>query len=64
MSNLEVREFQMAIEEYVEKSKVPIEVKRLVLTNLLFKMEKSCNDELLKEIAQRDTEVTENAESV
>lgn len=64
MENLKIREFQMTIEEYVEKSEVEIEVKRLVLTNLLFKMEKSCNDELLKEIAQRDAEVTENAESV
>lgn len=68
MRNLEIREFSQAITNFVEKSDLPEEVKRMVLQEILLKQEQKAKDALLAEIAARDAaekeEVKDDAEGV
>lgn len=68
MNNLKIREFSQAIENFVNGSDLPEEVKRMVLHEILLKQEKQTTDALLAEIADRDAaekeEVKDDAESV
>lgn len=70
MRNLEIREFSQAITNFVEKSDLPEEVKRMALQENLARQEQKARDALLAEIANRDAaeakqkEVEQDAESV
>ena len=68
MRNLEIREFSQAITNFVEKSDLPEEVKRMALQDILLKQEQKAKDALLAEIAARDAaekeEVKDDAEGV
>lgn len=68
MNNLKIREFSQAIENFVNGSNLPEEVKRMALQEILIKQEQKSRDALLAEIAARDAtekeEVKGNAESV
>lgn len=71
MSNLEIREFSQAITNFVEKSDLPEEVKRMALQEVLTRQEQKARDALMTEIADRDAaestkqkEVKQDAESV
>ena len=70
MSNLEIKEFSQAINNFVDASPLPEEVKRLALQEVLVRQEQKARDALLSEIAARDAaevkqkEVKQNAESV
>lgn len=54
--NLKIREFQTAIENFVNSSDVPAEVKRLVLCDLARKIEEQANAEVVKEFTERESE--------
>lgn len=62
--NLEIREFLETIRKYVNASGVPAEAKRLVLNEILREAEQQANEELLKEIEERDRREGKDAESV
>lgn len=67
MRNLEIREFSQAITNFVEKSDLPEEVKRMALQEVLTRQEQKARDALMAEIAARDAkqkEVKQDAESV
>lgn len=66
--NLKIREFSQAIENFVNGSDLPEEVKRMALQEILIKQEQKAKEALLAEIAARDAaekeEVKDDAESV
>lgn len=67
MSNLEIAEFKQAIKSFVEKSELPVEVKRMALAEILREVEQESQRALMEEIAARDAaeqEVNQDAESV
>ena len=67
MSNLEIKEFSQAINNFVDGSGLPEEVKRLALQEVPTRQEQKARDALLAEIADRDAaeqEVKQDAESV
>lgn len=67
MSNLEIKEFSQAINNFVEASPLPEEVKRMALQEVLTRQEAKAREALLAEIADRDAaeqEVKQDAESV
>jgi hypothetical protein len=54
MTSLEVREFKQAIVDYVQKSPLPDEVKRMVLVEVAREQEERTLLTLKKEIEERD----------
>lgn len=67
MSNLEIREFTQAINNFVDGSGLPEEVKRMSLQEVLTRQEQKAREALMAEIADRDAaeqEVKQDAESV
>ncbi len=67
MSNLEIREFTQAINNFVDGSGLPEEVKRMALQEVLTRQEQKAREALMAEIADRDAaeqEVKQDAESV
>lgn len=67
MSNLEIKEFTQAINNFVDGSDLPEEVKRMALQEVLTRQEQKARDALLAEISARDAaeqEVKQDAESV
>lgn len=59
MSNLKIREFQMAIVNFTNASDLPIEVKRLCLEEILHQLRDGADQLIKAEIQQRDS--VENA---
>ena len=67
MSNLEIKEFTQAINNFVDGSGLPEEVKRMALQEVLTRQEQKAREALMAEIADRDAaeqEVKQDAESV
>lgn len=67
MSNLEIREFTQAINNFVDGSGLPEEVKRMALQEVLTRQEQKAREALMAEITDRDAaeqEVKQDAESV
>lgn len=69
--NLKIREFTQAINNFVDSSGLPEEVKRMALQEVLTRQEQKARDALMAEIAARDAaestkqkEVKQDAESV
>lgn len=65
MSSLEIREFSETIRQFVHKSSLPIEAKRLALNEIAQEVQQQAAAELLKEIEERERRENANhAESV
>lgn len=69
MQNLEIAEFKQAIKNFVAKSELPVEVKRMALSEILREVEQESRQALMAEITARDAaeqekEVKKDAESV
>ena len=54
MKNLEIREFSQAIINFVNQSTLPMEVKRLVLKDIMAQIETETNKVLTEEIRYRE----------
>lgn len=52
--NLKIREFKVSIENYVNGSDLPPEVKRMVLKEIYQSAEAAANEAISAEIAERD----------
>jgi hypothetical protein len=74
MTSLEIREFTVSIQQYVNGNTLPLEVKRMVLENITRDVSEQTNRQLAKELEERDNrkkteneageEAENNAESV
>ena len=67
MTNLKILEFKKSIQNYVQETDLPAEVKRRVLADILRDQEAVANEALRQEIIERDKaeqEANGNAESV
>lgn len=67
MTNLEIAEFKQAIKNFVGGSELPVEVKRMALSEILREVEQESRQALMAEIADRDAakqEVKQDAESI
>lgn len=62
MQNLEIREFSQAIINHTNASPLPVEVKRLALTDILHQLDEVAEDAIRSEIAERDRMEQEEAE--
>lgn len=60
MNSLEIYEFKDSIKNYISKSTIPDEVKRMVLAEILREQEDVTLETLRKEIEERDKEASEN----
>lgn len=54
--DLKIREFQAALEKYVDNSDIPAEVKRLIIADLLRKVEEKANTDIVAQFAERESE--------
>lgn len=57
--DLEIREFTQAIVDYINKSKLPVEVKRLSLRDICAKLETVADNVIREQIAEREKEKKE-----
>lgn len=64
MKNIEIREFKLNLENYINNNSLPLEVKRMVLKEIYEDIEQKSNLAMMEEIKERDTmEVKKSAES-
>ena len=54
MTSIEVKDFQFTITNFVDKCKLPYEVKRLVLKEILEDVTSKANSELLLQAKERE----------
>lgn len=54
MSNLEIREFSQAIINFINSYALPVEVKRLALSDILHKLDSAADTAIQGEIVERD----------
>lgn len=54
MNNLEIREFSQAIINFIKKSPLPIEVKRLCINDIAAQLQQAADAQIETEILQRD----------
>ena len=54
VKNIEIREFKLAIENYIQNSKMPLEIVRMVLKEIYEEVEQKTNEIMLSEIKERD----------
>lgn len=68
MKNIEIREFKLTLEKYINNNGLPIEIKRLVLKEVYEEVEQKTNEMMMLEIKERDGQEEkgreENAESI
>lgn len=67
MQNLEIAEFKQAIKNFVANSELPVEVKRMALSEILREVEQESRQALMAEITARDAaerEVKQDAKSI
>lgn len=62
MGNLEIREFSQAIINFTNSSQLPLEVKRLVMSDILHQLDSATNTILQSELAERDRKSKEEQE--
>lgn len=60
MGNLEIREFSQAIINFIKKSPLPIEVKRLCINDIATQLQQAADAQIETEILQRDRQEAEN----
>lgn len=63
MGNLEIREFSQAIINFVNSSALPVEVKRLALSDIMHQLDSAANTAIQVEIAERDKKEKEAQEN-
>ena len=64
--DLQIRQFQLGLVDYINQSSLPIEVKRLVIKDILLKVEKASEDlisQLIKEQEVQKTKEQSNEEA-
>lgn len=56
--DLQIKQFQLGLVEYINQSTLPIEVKRLVIKDILLQVEKASNELLSKLIKEQEAQIT------
>lgn len=49
MNNLEIRQFRLAIMEFIKKSNLPIEVKRLAISEIKHEVDREADQQVILE---------------
>lgn len=52
--NLKIREFRLALENYISNTEIPVEVKRMVLKELYTNTLSAANDAISAELDERE----------
>ena len=60
MDNLRIREFRNALIEIVNAGEIPIEVKKIILSEMLLQIEKQANEQVVLEFGLREAQKKEN----
>lgn len=63
MKNIEILEFKQAIQNFVRKSTLPEELKRMILEGILEEQAKISMEAMKREIEERDKEEAEHADA-
>jgi len=58
--DLQIKQFQLGLVEYINQSTLPIEVKRLVIKDILLQVEKASNELLSKLIKEQEAHKTKD----
>lgn len=62
MDNLEIREFSQAITNFINKSPLPLEVKRLCINDIAAQLLQASNTQIETEILKRDQQVRDQVQ--
>ena len=49
MNNLAIRQFKLTIEEFINKNDLPVEIKRLVLSEIKNEIDKAADQQVISE---------------
>lgn len=49
MNNLAIRQFKLTIEEFINKNDLPVEIKRLVLSEIKYEIDKAADQQVISE---------------
>jgi len=58
--DLQIKQFQLGLVEYINQSTLPIEVKRLEIKDILLQVEKASNELLSKLIKEQEAHKTKD----
>lgn len=61
--DLEIREFSVTLKNFVSNSKIPMEVKRIILSDILREIEEKTNAEIVTQFAERESKENQAEES-
>lgn len=62
MVNLEIREFSQSIVNFVNQSSLPVEIKRLCITEIATQIQSAADEQIRAEILKRDETPTTEQE--
>lgn len=54
MDNLAIRQFKLTIEEFINKNNLPVEVKRLVLSEIKHEIDKAADQQVISEAKETE----------
>lgn len=63
MNSAEVKDFQYALETYINANTLPLEVKRMVLKDIYVTIAGKANEEILKQLREREAKQEENKDA-
>lgn len=61
MVNLVVREFSKSIIDFVNRSPLPIEIKRLCINDIAAQLQTAADEQIQREILERDKHMADNS---
>ena len=62
MGNLEIREFQQTIIAFANQSQLPIEVKRMAMSEIVSQLNEASNEQIKRELQERENAKKEESE--
>ncbi|MBP5595044.1 MAG: hypothetical protein J6Y02_06655 [Pseudobutyrivibrio sp.] len=63
MNSAEVKDFQYALETYINANTLPLEVKRMVLKDIYVTIAGKANEEILQQLREREAKQEENKDA-
>ena len=58
--NQQIREFEKGLIDYINQSEIPIEVKRLIIKDVFYQVERTANDVINQEIQLIEAQKKQN----
>ena len=63
MNSAEIKNFQYALETYINDSPLPLEVKRMVLKDIYVTIAGKANEEILQQLREKEAKQEENKDA-